>query len=124
MANRLERPLLLIFALLWVGYFFDAVGLHFLADRIALGLYPYFSFAAVLGWMAGNLFTIRRRQVPEPTYRSYLLATWLGGPPVFFFLLGALQPRSLQEAQPLVPVWALGIYLLFFVIPVSLDRRS
>ena len=123
MLTRLEGPLLFGFAVLWLEVLIDTAGYHFLAGRVDLGLYHFFAFAAVLGWLAGNFFTVRRRLFPEPSYRSYLLAAWLGGPPSLLFLLHNLVPRSAQQQQPMVPVWALGVFLLFFVLPVSLERR-
>lgn len=123
MLSRLEGPVLLSFTVLWLVVLLEASGRPFLAGRLPLSLYHFFSFASVLGWLAGNFFVTRRRLHPAADYRSYLYATWLGGPPSLLFLLQACQPLSAQQAQPLVRIWGLFVFLLFFVIPVSLDRR-
>lgn len=123
MLSRLEGPLLFGFTFAWIVVLLEAAGQPFLAGRLPLGLYHFFSFASVLGWLAGNFFVSRRRLHPAADYRSYLYATWLGGPPALLFLLQACQPLSSQQAQPFVRIWGLCVFLLFFGIPVSLDRR-
>ena len=123
MLSRLEGPLLLGFTFAWIVVLLEAAGQPFLAGRLPLGLYYFFSLASVLGWLAGNFFVSRRRLHPAADYRSYLYVAWLGGPPSLLFLLQACQPLADQQSHPFVRIWGLGVFLLFFWIPVSLDRR-
>ena len=124
MLSRLEGPVLFSFTFVWIVVLFEAAGHPFLAGRFPVSLYYFFSFASVLGWLAGNFFVVRRRLQPAADYSSYLYATWLGGPPSLLFLLQACQPLAVQQAQPFVRIWGLCVFLLFFGVPVSLDRRS
>lgn len=80
-----------------------------------------FSFAAILGWIAGNVFM--SRQVSSGLSRRALVPIYLGGPPSLVWLLWACVPEPVQAASPLVPLLALGIYGIFFLVPVTLRRR-
>jgi hypothetical protein len=104
---------LLATVLLWVG-------------APALGRYPpprsLFSFAVVLGWVAGNVFMARVRQ--RALSRRALLALYLGGPPGLIWLLWAFVPAPQQAVAPLAPILSLGIFGIFFLVPVTIRRRT
>jgi len=38
------------------------------------------------------------------------------------WLWWALEPRVVQHQAPLAVLWALGVYLVFFLVPVTLQR--
>lgn len=65
----------------------------------------------------------RRRSFPERRLRRRLLVTYLLGPPGLVFLLGALDTERAQMAASLAATWALGVYAIFFLVPVTLRPR-
>ena len=115
---------------------------------LELDLYRLYSFGAVLGWIAGNVYVVRRtsilrtsgddeaRRGPHETpdedrsgtagrerfsrLRWRLLLVYLIGPPSVLYLLRALAPASTQDAAPLVPLLSFGVYSVFFLVPVTL----
>jgi hypothetical protein len=81
-------------------------------------LYPYYSTASALGWSAGTVYVQLTRRVPKPQRRlPFLLAFF--APPGALFLLRAMAPTAMQEAAPLVPLYALGVFGILFAVPVS-----
>jgi len=81
-----------------------------------------FSFAAILGWIAGNAFMSRIG--PSGLTRRALVSIYLGGPPSLLWLLWACVPAPVQAESPLVPLLSLGIYGIFFLVPVTLRKRQ
>jgi hypothetical protein len=77
-----------------------------------------FSLAAVAGWLAGNVYVVRSRAAPLG--RVGLLSIYLGGPPGLIWLYWATIPAGIRLASPFAPLLALGVYAIFFVVPVSL----
>ncbi|MEZ5331194.1 MAG: hypothetical protein R2991_03880 [Thermoanaerobaculia bacterium] len=76
----------------------------------------------MLGWLAGNGFVLRTRRLSgsrRPYWMAYVLA-----PPGFFFLLWTLGPQAVRSTAPLAPLWAWGVFLVLFLVPVSFRRRS
>jgi hypothetical protein len=55
--------------------------------------------------------------------RRVLLALYFGGPPGVIWLLWALIPLEVQADSPLVPLLSLGIFAIFFLVPVTLRKR-
>jgi hypothetical protein len=96
-----------------------------LADGADLGRFPppraLFTFAAIAGWLAGNVYVARLAARALP--RGALVALYLGGPPGLIWLLWATIPEAVQAAAPLAPLLALAIYGVFFLVPVTLRRR-
>ncbi len=82
--------------------------------------YTLFPFAAALGWLAGNVYVARVRAAPLG--RRGLLAVYLGGPPGLIWLAWALFPGGIRQAAPLAPVLALGVFGIFYLVPVTLRR--
>jgi hypothetical protein len=99
--------------LLWIG----APELELFATPRSL-----FPFAVVLGWSAGNVFMARVRS--RALARRGLVAIYLGGPPGFVWLLWAFVPEPLQATSPLAPLLSLGIFGIFFLVPVTVRRRQ
>jgi hypothetical protein len=79
------------------------------------GLFP---FAATLGWLAGNLYVEGTRRAPA--LRRFLLPLYLGGPPGLVWLYWSWVARGERLLNPLAPVWALGVFAVLFLVPVTL----
>lgn len=118
---RLELGLLVVGLLSWLAVL--AVGRIGVPGRglLPMGLYPLYATAAVLGWLAGNAFVLRTRGL-QGGRRLYWMAYVLA-PPGFFVLLWTLGPNAVRSAAPVAPLWAWGVYLVLFLVPVSFRRR-
>jgi hypothetical protein len=77
-----------------------------------------FACGAVAGWLAGNLYVGGTRR--DASLRRMLLALYLGGPPGLVWLYWALVARADRFQNPLAPLWALGVFAVFFLVPVTL----
>lgn len=115
-----ELTLLAVFSVCWLLVFAAGVGWVSLAGTLSLGLYPLYSLAAALGWIAGNVFLHRAHNGYPPRLRKRLLLSYFLGPPGFFFALRVLAPAEVQQAAPLVPIYGFGVYTLFFMVPLTL----
>lgn len=122
--DTIERIVLMVSLVGWATALAAGVGLIPLAGRLPSGLYPLYGIAAALGWLAGNLYVTRRRGFPHRRLRRRLLVTYLLGPPGLLFLLRALDTERAQMAAPLAATWALGVYAIFFAVPVTLRPRA
>jgi hypothetical protein len=80
-----------------------------------------FPFAAALGWLAGNIYVARMRS--KAMSRRALLAIYLGGPPGLIWLFWTIIPTALRLTSPIAPLLALGIFPIFYLVPVTLRRR-
>ncbi len=115
-----ELVLLAAFSAAWLLAILAGLGLVPLAGLFALDLYRLYSVAAVLGWVAGNIYVYRTQTFAEDGWRRRLLLSYLIGPPSFVYLLRALAPHSVQDAAPFVPLYSFAVYGLFFLVPVTL----
>lgn len=109
-----------LFLACWAVVLLVLLGLVPRAD-FPLGLYPLYSLASVLGWAAGNLYVHRGRRFPDAIRRRVLLVYYLG-PQGLVYLLRFMAPMESQQAAPLVPLWAFGVFSIFFLVPVKLIR--
>lgn len=119
---RVELPLLGFFASIWGLALLAATGVfqtHSLF-QISLDLHIYYSIAAVLGWLGGNAYVSRKREVED---KRLLIATYFAGPPALVFLLYGFFPTQFQADYPFVQVWALCVYAVFYYVPLSIRRR-
>jgi hypothetical protein len=91
------------------------------AGLLPLGLYPLYGLSAALGWLVGNAHASRRRSAAGLAGARRI--AYLVGPPGLLFLLWELAPPALQRAAVLAPIWAYGVYVIFFLVPVTLRRR-
>jgi hypothetical protein len=107
-----------LFVACWLLYILHVLGLVALSDRVSLSLYGYYSAASAIGWVAGIVYVHQTRHLDGPPRRRLFLLTFFG-PPSLLFLLRAMAPSSGQNAAPLVPLWALFVFGLFFFVPVS-----
>ncbi|MGH9361843.1 MAG: hypothetical protein ACRD2T_07985 [Thermoanaerobaculia bacterium] len=117
--KRLELVSLALFLACWTVDVLSLLGLVPLADRFPLSLYGLYGLAAALGWLVGNLYVQRARGFPPPLRRRFLLI-YSSAPLGILFLLRAMAPAAEQQAAPLVPLYALGVYAIFFLVPVTL----
>ena len=95
------------------------LGLWSVAGSIRIGLYPLYSVAAIGGWLSGNLYVWRIRQPARPS-GALLLTVYLVAPAGLLAMLRAMAPLGEQATAPLVPLFSWGIFLVFFLVPVSL----
>jgi hypothetical protein len=120
---RLEAILLALFLACWLVVVLSLVGLVTLRGNFPLGLYPLYSLASALGWGAGNLYVHRGRRFPDPIRRRVLLVYYLG-PQGLIYLLRAMASTADQQAAPLVPLYAFGVFSIFFLVPVKIIRLN
>lgn len=93
-----------------------------IAGTLPMGFYPLYSLAAVAGWIGGNLY-LRRSKGPLASRRSLLLAIYLFGPAGPLSLLRAMADVESLVRAPAVPLFAFGVYVVLFLVPVSLRSR-
>ncbi len=120
---RLELGLLAVFSAIWLLTILAGLGVVPLAGTLTLDLYRLYSIAAVLGWLAGNIYVPRSESIAaayQQRFRKRLLLSYLIGPPSLVYFLRALAPRAIQQAAPMVPIYAFGVYALFFLVPITL----
>jgi hypothetical protein len=115
----LELVLLGVFFVCWLAALAAFGGLLPLAGLLDLGLYQFYGLAAFLGWLAGNVYLHRARQVPKPLKRRLMLI-YLLGTPGFLYLVRALAPLTTQAIAPLAPLYASGVFAILFLVPVTL----
>ncbi len=117
---RLELGLLAVFSAIWLLTILAGLGLVPLAGTFSLDLYRLYSIAAVLGWVAGNIYVSRVSALPGKRFRKRFLLCYLVGPPSIVYLLRALAPQATQQAAPMVPIYSFAVYALFFLVPLTL----
>jgi hypothetical protein len=115
----LELALLGFFFVCWLAALASFVGLLPIAGLLDLGLYQFYGLAAFLGWLAGNVYLQRAQRVPKPLRRSLMLV-YLLGTPGLLYLVRALAPLTTQAIAPLAPLYASGVFAIFFLVPVTL----
>lgn len=108
-----------LFLACWVVVLLGEFGVVHLAGHLPLGLYPLYSLAVSLGWGAGIAYARLRRKV-EPSRRFFWFLLCVLGPLGLVFLLRVMAPLAEQEAAPLVPVLAFGVFSVFFLLPAIL----
>ncbi|HZI64733.1 MAG TPA: hypothetical protein VFE44_08130 [Thermoanaerobaculia bacterium] len=112
-----------LFAACWLVILLDLAGLTPLAGLLDMGLYPLYGVAGLAGTLAGHAFVFRARSQPLPAQRRLLLL-YLAGPPAVPCLLRAMAPPAAQLQAPLVPLWTIGVFAVFFTVPLLLRRSS
>jgi hypothetical protein len=117
---QLEIVLLGVFSASWLAAIVVLLGLVPVSGTLHLDLYSLYSVAAFLGWISGNVYLHRLGRLPAGRYRKRLLSSYLLGPPSVLYILRALAPKAVQNAAPLVPLYAFVVYCLFFLVPVTL----
>ena len=92
-----------------------------LAGLSSVGLYPLYGVASILGWGLGNLFVARTKRELRAV-RRVLLPLYLLAPPGLLFALWATASVEFQFGIPLAPVYACGIYVVLFLVPLTFAR--
>jgi hypothetical protein len=116
--RALEGVVALLFLGCWLLFLCHLAGWISLSDRLPLGLYPYYSLISVVGWFAGMTYVQHSRHVTGAPRRRAFLISFLG-PLSLVFLIRSLAPTLDQRAAPLVPLWAVGVFSIFYYVPVS-----
>ncbi|MEM7049645.1 MAG: hypothetical protein AAF604_08300 [Acidobacteriota bacterium] len=119
--TRIEQSLFLLLLAVWMVALLQLFGLLPAMATLNLSFYSLYSVAAVSGWLAGNVF-VRRVRGQHPELRRWFLAAYMSCPPGVLILLRSLAPPEAQAAAPLVPLLAVAIYCIFFLVPVTLRR--
>ena len=120
---RLEPVLFGFFTLCWLlALAILAIG-RSVDSPLPISLYHLYGLAVFGGWLSGNVYVQRTRTVPR-SMRSRSLLVYLLGPPGLLFLTHGLSAYQSQARVPLAPVYALGIYVVFFMVPVSFRRMG
>ena len=108
-------------------FYVDQYGVSLAALGGVLFVLRLFDFVQdpVLGWLSGNIYMMRRRTLPEGgRWKKLLLLAYLLGPPGMVYLIRALASPSLQQAAPFVPIYSFGVYVIFFLVPVTLRASA
>lgn len=119
--GRFELVLAAFFVACWFVGLLALLELVSLGGELRLGLYPLFSLSAALGWVMGNVYIQRLRRQPPRRGLPHGLWIYLLGPPGVLILVRSMAPRIEQQAAPLVPVLAVAVFVVFFLVPVSLS---
>lgn len=103
----------------WIGAVLGQIGLLGLGGTFGLTLYTFHSAAALLGWLSGNVYLFRRRTLIR-SIRRRLIVLYILGPPGALYFLWSLGPDPLQRFHSLAPLLGFGVYLVFFMVPITL----
>ncbi len=115
--SRLEPILVAFFLATWFVNLLDVLGLVELSSNFNLALYPLYSLAAGMGWGAGLVYVTRAHRLPAELRRRVWMVYFMG-PPGILFLVRAMAALDVQRAAPLVPVYAWGVFAVFFLVQV------
>ncbi len=118
-----ELGLLGLFLALWTVALAALFGILPTDGLLNLSFYQLYGVAAFLGWLSGNVFIHRSKKAPRQL-RSRLLLIYLLGPPGLIYLLRSLADVEIQARAPLAAVYACGVYVVFFLVPVTLKGTS
>jgi hypothetical protein len=118
---RLELILLAFFLACALVRLLGWSGAVDLRGRVQLGLYPLYILAAAAGWLCGNVFVARRRRGAAV---AWMLAVYYLGPLAPLVLLWGMAPAAHQQAAPLVPLLATGVFTVFFLVPWTLRSTA
>ncbi len=119
---RFEIVLGTVCAILWALVLALQTPFLSAAGLLDLSLYGLYSTGAALGWLAGNIFVARQRRLEGGT--RGLLALYCLGPLAVVVLLRSFASQVQQDAAPLVPLYGVVVYWIFFLVPVSFRRAG
>lgn len=129
---RTELGTLLFFLVCWLGFCAHALAGYPLAGTLRLSLFHLYGLAASGGWLLGNLEVHRERRLeranlgardPLPRVtRRRLFYLNLFAPVGVLFLVWSLAPQTNRVDFPMAPIYAAAMFVLFFLVPVSLKR--
>lgn len=121
--------MLLFFLICWIVFCVHALVGYPLAGYLRLNLYHLYGLAASGGWLLGNFEVNRERRferkgpdpLPAVTRRRLFFLNFLA-PAGVLFLVWSLAPKPVRLDFPMAPIYAAGVFALFFLVPVSLKR--
>lgn len=116
---RFETTLVACSFFCWLIGLLAFLGFVPLAGSLDLELRVLFAAAAAVGWVAGNVYVQRSRRISK-SLRGRLVLIYLLGPPGILFLIRSMASPEVQAAAPLASLYALGVYAILFLVPVSL----
>ncbi|MFQ5527972.1 MAG: hypothetical protein ACE5GX_17155 [Thermoanaerobaculia bacterium] len=126
---RGELATLLFFLLCWIAFIVHALSGHPLSGYLRLNLYHLYGLAASGGWLLGNVHVNRRRRRERqgfdplfPKTRRRLFFLNLFAPGGVLFLLWSLASTPMRHGFPMAPIYAIVVFVIFFLVPVSLSR--
>jgi hypothetical protein len=105
-----------LFLASWVVFLLQLAGLVRLPDLSRLTLMQLYGATSALGWAAGMTYVQRTRHLAAPLRRPLFLLSFCG-PPGLVYLLVAMS--RLQQRAPLVLLWSLCVFGIFYLVPVS-----
>lgn len=117
--TRGDTVFLGLFLACWALSVLTFTGVVKFAGSLPLSLYGYYSVAVALGWGFGIIYVRRTWGLPAPIRRRFLLIYYLG-PPAILGLLRSMAPLEAQRAAPFVPLYALGVFSILFLVPVTM----
>jgi hypothetical protein len=122
--RRLEPVLFGLFLACWVVDLLVYLRIVTVAGTLDLSFYALYSTAVWLGWVSGFLYMRRRDDVSAAWHRRLFLIYFLS-PPGLLYLLRAMAPLPVQRAAPLVGLYAVCVYAIFFWVPIKfpINRR-
>lgn len=119
---RFELHLFTVSLGVWVLVILHLSGLVPLGGNLELSYRQLYAIAGLLGWLSGNIYLYRARGLVRAARTRFLLI-YLLGPPSVINLLRALAPADEQAAAPLIPLYALAVFTIFFLVPVTLKPK-
>lgn len=117
--KRLDPVLIGLFLACWLVDLLVLLRVVRLAGMLPLTLYGLYTVAVAFGWLFGNIYVRRRRGLPPPV-RYRLLVLYVLGPPGILNLLRYMSPLELQRAAPFVPLYAFCVFVILFLVPVTI----
>jgi hypothetical protein len=105
-----------LFFACWLVFLLQLAGIARLPVLPRLTLIQLYSAASALGWAAGMIYVQRTRHLAAPLRRRLFLLSFCG-PPSLVYLLVAMARLQLQA--PLVLLWSLCVFGIFYLVPVS-----
>ncbi len=123
MIRRFEPVLAAFFLAAWVVSLLSLFRVVDLAGSFSAGLYPLFGLAAACGWLFGNLYVVRARDLPAWLRRGLLLIYFVG-PMSFLLLVRLMAPLRQQASAPFAAFYSWAVFGVLFLVPVMMKRSS
>ena len=128
-AARAELGRLAFYLLCWLAFVVLALAGYPLAGYLRLSLYHLYGLAASGGWLLGNVEVNRERRLARrgakrlpPKTRRRLFWLSVFAPSGVFYLLWSFVPDDMRHEFPMAPLYASGVFVVLFLVPVSLKR--
>ena len=119
--RRFEPILTAFFLAAWIVSLLALFGMAKLQGALPLDLYPLFGLAAACGWLFGNFYVVRGRDIHRRLRRSLLLIYFLG-PLGFLLLVRLMATLGQQAAAPFAPLLAWAVFAALFLVPIVIKR--